>query len=111
MWSVSPINLELKYTWKISRNASDEKTNLIVTCSDHGIVAKGEAAPNVRYNETAEDGIRLFDAIKDLLDDAPDIQSVRAILKSHSIFNSLSFAIESAWFHFQAANSGRSIHE
>jgi L-Ala-D/L-Glu epimerase len=68
-WSIEPIILELKYTWKISRNASDEKTNLIVTVSDGKHSGRGEAAPNIRYNESAEEGLKQFALLIDTLPD------------------------------------------
>ena len=48
-WSIEIIQLDLKYTWKISRNATDFKKNIIVTVTDGNISGKGEGAPNVRY--------------------------------------------------------------
>jgi len=53
-WQIEPITLDLKYTWKISRNASDQKTNLLVQVSDDDSTGKGEAAPNIRYGEKPE---------------------------------------------------------
>jgi L-alanine-DL-glutamate epimerase-like enolase superfamily enzyme len=111
MWSISPIILDLKYTWKISRNASDQKTNLIVTYSDGKYSGRGEAAPNVRYNESAEEGLRQFELVANDLDKVKDAVELRQLLKEKNIFNSLQFAIESAWFHFHSATTGKSIPE
>lgn len=111
MWSIEPINLDLKYTWKISRNASDQKTNLIVSYTDGKVTGRGEAAPNIRYNESAEEGIKLFDSIKPALEEAGDIASLKSILKERSIFNSMAFAIESAWFHYQSSLLKKPVSE
>ena len=53
-WTIETIILDLKYTWKISRNATDQKQNLIVVLSDGIHRGYGEAAPNIRYGETPE---------------------------------------------------------
>ncbi len=111
MWSIKPINLDLKYTWKISRNASDQKTNLIVTYTDGKVSGQGEAAPNIRYDESAEEGIRLFESIKNELDQVTDISSLRSVLKANPVFHSLAFAIESAWFHFISASTNKPVSE
>lgn len=110
-WSIDPLVLDLKYTWKISRNASDQKTNLIVTVTDGRASGRGEAAPNVRYNESAEEGVRIFETIKTKLDDAPASENPLDVIKGHPLFNSLSFAIESAWFHYNAGRSGKTIYD
>jgi L-alanine-DL-glutamate epimerase-like enolase superfamily enzyme len=102
-WSITPIVLDLKYTWKISRNASDQKTNLIITCSDGKLSGKGEAAPNIRYDESAELGIKQFESILQELERIDDLSSLQSLLKEKRIFNSLAFAIESAWTHFQSS--------
>lgn len=44
--------LRLKHTWTISRNSSDAKNNVFVRFQKDGIEGIGEAAPNIRYNET-----------------------------------------------------------
>jgi hypothetical protein len=44
--------LNLKHTWTISRNSSDVKNNVFVYLEKDGVTGIGEAAPNVRYDET-----------------------------------------------------------
>jgi L-alanine-DL-glutamate epimerase-like enolase superfamily enzyme len=46
--------LELAHTWTISRNSSAFKQNVFVRLEHDGICGIGEAAPNVRYGETAQ---------------------------------------------------------
>jgi L-alanine-DL-glutamate epimerase-like enolase superfamily enzyme len=109
-WSVSPLTLDLKYTWKISRNASDQKTNLIISVTDGRHTGKGEAAPNVRYDESAQKGLEQFGQISSQLDhNVFSVEDLRQILKDNRIFNSLAFGIESAWFAYQASVKGQSI--
>jgi L-alanine-DL-glutamate epimerase-like enolase superfamily enzyme len=111
-WSIELITLDLKYTWKISRNATDQKKNLIVTVGDGMFEGKGEAAPNIRYKETAEEGLLHFSnfqkSVSDIINDVSDIHST---CKSSGIFNSLAFAIESAWFHYNEKKSKKSFYE
>jgi L-Ala-D/L-Glu epimerase len=111
MWTISAITLDLKYTWKISRNASDQKTNLIVTYSDGKVSGQGEGAPNVRYNESAEEGLLIFESVKPALENINDLPSLLSLLKEKSVFNSLSFAIESAWMHYQSSLTKKPVCE
>ena len=53
-WRIEALHLKLKYTWKIARGASNEKINFLVQVSDGRYSGFGEAAPNIRYEETAE---------------------------------------------------------
>src|SRR5512135_2171139 len=46
--------LSLKHTWTISRNSSDFKDNVFVSLMKDGLTGWGEAAPNVRYQESAD---------------------------------------------------------
>ena len=52
--------LKLKHTWTISRNSSDVKDNVFVYLEKDGIIGVGEAAPNIRYDETPESTIELI---------------------------------------------------
>ena len=52
--------LDLKHTWTIARNSSKFKLNVFVTLEKDGIVGYGEAAPNVRYNETPESTVEVI---------------------------------------------------
>jgi L-Ala-D/L-Glu epimerase len=47
-------NLQLKYTFRIARNARDFVPVVILTLEHDGIIAYGEASPNVRYGEDVE---------------------------------------------------------
>ncbi|MBM4024507.1 MAG: dipeptide epimerase [Planctomycetes bacterium] len=52
--SVSRRRLLLRHTWTIARNSSDFKDNVFVRVERDGVVGWGEAAPNVRYGQSAE---------------------------------------------------------
>ena len=52
--------ITLKHAWTLSRNTSDFKDNVIVKVEKDGVVGYGEAAPNVRYNETPESTVKVI---------------------------------------------------
>lgn len=109
-WSIEKIILDLKYTWKIARNASDRKTNLLVKVSDERSNGSGEGAPNIRYGESPEQLVTEFDSF---LSHKPEeikslIQLDECIRKS-SLSNALKFAIDSAYVHYACAAKGISV--
>jgi L-alanine-DL-glutamate epimerase-like enolase superfamily enzyme len=100
-WSIEPIQLPLKYTWKISRNASDSKTNFIVTVTDGLHSGRGEAAPNIRYDETPERITEEFHSIHSRLPAEPlTAESCSKLLDEFQLRQSLRFALESAYIHY-----------
>ncbi|MGH1364355.1 MAG: dipeptide epimerase [Calditrichia bacterium] len=62
--------LPLKHHWTISRSTSTEKHNVFVRLERDGIVGIGEAAPNSRYDETAESCTKMIEAARPLLEKA-----------------------------------------
>ncbi len=52
--------LNLTHTWTISRDSADVKHNVFVKYNHNGTFGIGEAAPNIRYNETAESTIEVI---------------------------------------------------
>lgn len=106
-WSIESLPLDLRYTWKISRNATDRKVNLIVTAEEHGVSGRGEAAPNIRYDETPE---KLMEEFRGFIAAAKDIDAVHSdllsLIRSLNLSHALSFAIESAFVHRQMKLTG-----
>lgn len=112
MWSINAKQLDLRYTWKISRNATDQKINLIVTADDGLNRGMGEAAPNVRYDETPEKLLAEFDRFRALIkSDEPDHDELLAMISSLNLSHALSFAIESAFVHRRMAQKGSSFSD
>ena len=66
--SVSQKRLLLRHTWTISRNSSDFKDNVFVRVERDGIVGWGEAAPNVRYNQSAEQTVAAIEKARPLIE-------------------------------------------
>ena len=110
VWSITPLVLPLRYVWKISRNASTSKTNLLVRIASHSCDGWGEAAPNIRYGETPEllqaqfatllaQGLRVVETLAEL----------DALLAAHPVAHALSFALESALVAWLAARAGQPV--
>ena len=55
--------LRLVHTWTIARNSSDVKQNVFVRYEKEGTYGIGEAAPNIRYNETPESTIETIEEL------------------------------------------------
>ncbi len=60
--------LVLRHTWTISRNSSDVKNNVFIRFRKDGVEGIGEAAPNIRYNETPESTIEAIQKAQPLFD-------------------------------------------
>lgn len=100
-WHIEALALELKYTWKISRNASAGKINLFVRVTDGQHTGIGEAAPNIRYNEVPQNLILQFGKLVAAgLNQIQTLEDLFYLLESHKPANALRFAVESAYVHF-----------
>ncbi|MBC6697959.1 enolase C-terminal domain-like protein [Hymenobacter puniceus] len=111
-WSLTALELPLRFTWKISRNASTAKTNLLVQLRDEasGPTGYGEAAPNVRYGETpaglqAEFAALLAAGLNRVNSEA----ALHEFLAGQPVAHALRFALESAVVHWAAARAGRPV--
>lgn len=111
-WSIEKIDLPLKYAWKISRNTSTHKTNLLVTVTDSRVTGQGEAAPNIRYGETPENLLVEFAVLKSLLpSDTLPLEQFSEVLDTLTCSKALRFALESAFVHYWCSKSGSTIAE
>ena len=109
-WTLTALDLPLRYTWKIARNASTVKTNFVVAVALAGHVGRGEAAPNVRYGETpallqAQFGQLLAAG----LPTAADLPALDALLARVPVAQALRFALEAALTHALAARAGQPV--
>lgn len=111
-WSIEKKLLQLKYTWKISRNASDTKTNLLLTVSDGTFESRGEAAPNIRYGESPEQTEKEFQLF---LNSTPELigspEELTDVLRRIPLSHSLRFGIESAYLHFWCQKKKFSVQD
>jgi L-Ala-D/L-Glu epimerase len=109
-WSFTLLQLPLRYTWKISRNSSTFKTNLLLRVEGHGLQGRGEAAPNVRYGETPEGLEQEFMQLQAAgLGQCQTIEELTAFLKQYQPAHALRFAVESAFVHWEAARRGQTV--
>ena len=100
-WQIEQIKLELKYTWKISRNATNFKLNSIITVGSGKYKGIGEVAPNIRYNETPEIIQSEFHRfINSQSQNIHDLHDLTSLLDELKLPNALRFGIESAYIHY-----------
>jgi L-alanine-DL-glutamate epimerase-like enolase superfamily enzyme len=111
-WSISSRTFPLRYTWKISRNASDAKTNLFVEINGERCKGMGEAAPNIRYNEIPDNLLADFTRIQsDLPAKQIALPEFVSLLDDLRLSNALRFAVESAYIHWLCAKGNMTVYE
>ncbi len=66
--------LDLQHPWTIARGTSNSKENVFLSLEKDGIVGFGEAAPNVRYKETAESTMAVFEQARPVIE-ASDLRN------------------------------------
>ena len=109
-WTLTPYLLHLRYVWKISRNASATKTNLLVRVTGHGQSGTGEAAPNVRYGESPELLGQQFAVLQAAgLSAVASVMELHALLLAQPVAHALSFALEAALVQWLAARAGQPV--
>jgi L-alanine-DL-glutamate epimerase-like enolase superfamily enzyme len=109
-WTLATHELPLSYLWKISRNASATKTNLVLQATQGDASGRGEAAPNVRYGETpALLQAQFNDLLAHGLAEADTLPDLTALLASRPVAHALRFALESALTHCLATRAGRPV--
>ena len=110
IWTLTPHLLPLRYLWKISRNASATKTNLVLRMAGHGQQGTGEAAPNVRYGESPELLQQQFaDLLANGLAEVASLSELDALLAAHPVAHALSFALEAALVQWLATCAGQPV--
>ncbi|MDJ0364011.1 dipeptide epimerase [Hymenobacter sp. H14-R3] len=109
-WTLTAHELPLRYLWKIARNASATKTNLVLQATQAGTSGRGEAAPNVRYGETpALLQAQFTGLLAHGLTQADTLPDLTALLAARPVAHALRFALESALTHCLAARAGQPV--
>lgn len=98
---VEKIQLHLKTTWKISRNASDIKENIILSLGD----AKAEIAPNIRYGETPDIVISEIPKVP------RSLRRLEDVMNDFSGHHATRFGLESLLVHYFAGLEGKPPYE
>ena len=110
IWTLTAHLLPLRYVWKISRNASTTKTNLLLRVVGHGHGGSGEAAPNVRYGESPELLSQQFDVLQGSgLSAVESLADLDALLVAHLVAHALGFALEAALVEWLAIRVGQPV--
>ena len=104
--AIERVQLPLNVIWKIARNASTEKINLIVTLRDGEYKAQSEVAPNVRYGETPEIIESEFAEFQKLAE-----TNYLSALDAKAWKHSLRFALESAFVSLSAKKKQQSLKD
>lgn len=95
IWSFEKKVLNLKVNWKLSRNQTTVKENILVSLrTDHG-TSHSEVAPNIRYGETLENILAEIEEFKKLAITTKSSTDLLARLDEVSLKHSLRFALES----------------
>ncbi|HET9504456.1 MAG TPA: enolase C-terminal domain-like protein [Hymenobacter sp.] len=109
-WLLTAHELPLRYVWKISRNASTTKTNLVVQATQASHHGRGEAAPNVRYGESPALLHQQFEALLAAgLSAVATLPELTALLAAHPVAHALRFALEAALVHCLAAQARQPV--
>ena len=94
IWTIEIIDLKLKYDWKISRNSSRNKQNLVIKVNG---IPLGEAAPNIRWKETISKIESEFLGIGDLLPgDISELSTFAKKIRDLRVSQSLKCALDMA---------------
>lgn len=110
IWSLTAHQLPLRYIWKISRNASASKTNLLLKITGSGHQGLGEAAPNVRYQETPALLQEQFARLQAHgLSQVETLAGLDALLAAQPVAHALSFGLEAALVQWLAARVGQPV--
>jgi L-alanine-DL-glutamate epimerase-like enolase superfamily enzyme len=104
------VTLELAETFVISRSASDTEDVVHVTVAFDGVRGHGEAAPNERYDESAESALAYVEETAGLLGDDPfALEDIMAGLPAREF--AARAAIDAALHDLQGKLLGRPVHQ
>jgi L-alanine-DL-glutamate epimerase-like enolase superfamily enzyme len=100
-WEITDLHLKLLYEWKIARNSSSSKHNLLIVIRSDDHIGRGEVAPNVRYGESAELLHKQFSEIKPILVRNSQLSPIEfsSFIHSLPIANALKNGLETAYVH------------
>jgi len=71
LFSTRPIRLNLKHPFRIARETSEYKQNVLVSISDDKFTGIGEAAPSVYYGENADSVMQVLEEASTFVGDDP----------------------------------------
>lgn len=111
-WTIEKIFLDLKFTWKLSRNSATTKTNFYIKVKENNHEGIGEVAPNIRYGETPESVLSEFGMIlNNELPIVKNLEQLNTLLKTFEICQSLRCGIETAYIDLQCKKNNTSVFD
>ncbi|HSZ72546.1 MAG TPA: enolase C-terminal domain-like protein [Cytophagaceae bacterium] len=110
-WEIADLRLNLLYEWKIARNTSSSKHNLLIRIQQGEHNGLGEVAPNVRYGETPELLHKQFSEITPVLLRNSTLSPIdfASFIKKLPIANALKNGIETAYIHMHCQTMKLSV--
>lgn len=111
IWSFEKKVLNLKVNWKLSRNQTTVKENILVNYKTVFGVSSSEVAPNIRYGETLENIFVQIEEFKKLACETKSSEELLARLDEISLKHSLRFALESCLISDLAKSQGQTLTE
>ncbi|MCB0378640.1 MAG: hypothetical protein KDD33_09125 [Bdellovibrionales bacterium] len=102
-WSLETLEMDLKFTWKISRGSTSRKINYIVHVEENGIKAMGEVAGITQAEASAGLIPKQYSQVS--LDGVTDPTDINKL----DICAPLAFGLESALIHLRAKQKGQSV--
>lgn len=108
-WSFEKKVLNLKVNWKLSRNQTTVKENIIVTVKTNHGTSSSEVAPNIRYGETIENIFSQIEEFKILIQYLKNSEEVLTLLDKINFKHSLRFALESCLLSDIAKSKGQTL--
>lgn len=109
IWSFEKKVLNLKVNWKLSRNQTTVKENILVNYKTDFGVSSSEVAPNIRYGETLENIFVQIEEFKKLARETKSSKELLARLDEISLKHSLRFALESCLISDLAKSQGQTL--
>lgn len=111
-WKIEELELPLKFSWALSRGATDKKTNFLVSVDRDGIIGRGEVAFNVRYGETKDAILLEFTRFKESLQGELDtLSDLNNFMQDLELSSSLRCGIEMAFVDLLSKMSDETIEK
>ena len=111
-WKLVELDLPLNVRWKTARYSATSKKNFIVEIRNVSLFAQGEASLVLQNGESEELIRKSFDYFMEQVPASlTTLEGLLEFMGPLELPSSLRFAIESAFVHYLAALSGRSVHE
>ncbi len=111
-WTLSQVELPLKYKWKTSRSSTQIKKNFVVEVENSGYLGRGEVAFLDRFGDSADKIQASFAKFAEIVPkDLGTLESLIEFVEKQEIVASLRAGIEIAFVHYLGAVADKTVHE